>query len=336
MKRIKKYVSIAMASVMLMSLVGCDGIVQRTEESKGKTVLAKVEDVKITKDDLDQFLYYYNNSYKEQYGEDYEKNEEIKEQVKETKKSALETLVQQEILFAKEKELKVKYSDDEIKEMVDSQVKSIKEYYTGDDYKNYIAQYGYKTEKEFEKYLTEQAKLRKIVEKLLKDVKVSDKEVEEYYNTNIANYQVNPGAYVKHILFEDKTTGYNDAVAARALVLQGKTFEEIAAMDEYKDKCTTDDLGHQDFENNTSIAAEFVEGFKNLPEGQVSEPVQTSYGYHLILTSKINTEVTTQTLDDVKESVEKTVLDNKKGEEYDKKIESYKKKMDVKIYEDRL
>ena len=244
--------------------------------------------------------------------------------------------MQQEILFAKEKELKVKYKDDEIKEMVDSQVKSIKEYYTGDDYTNYIKQYGYKTEKEFKKYLTEQAKLSKILEKMLEDVEVSDKEIEDYYNKNIDSYKINPGAYVTHILFSDKTTGHDDAVAARELVLQGKTFEEIAAMDEYKDKCTTEDLGHQDFENNSSLVSEFVDGFKNLPEGQVSEPVQTSYGWHLILTSKINTEETTQSLDDVKDSVKSTELANKKSEEFDKRIEKYKKKMNVKIYEDRL
>ena len=46
--------------------------------------------------------------------------------------------------------------------------------------------------------------------------------------TNVSSYVLEPGAYVKHILFTDETTGEVDAKAARELVLQGKTFEEIA------------------------------------------------------------------------------------------------------------
>ena len=336
MKRVKKILSIAIASVMMVSLVGCDKIIKRTKESIGKTVLAKVGDEEITKDELDKFMYYYINSYKQNYGDDYEENKEIKEQLKKDKKSALDSLVQQEILFAKEKDLKVKYTDKEINKTVESQIKSIKQYYSGDEFINYISQYGYKTEKSFKKYLKEQARLSKILDKLLEDVKASDKEIEEYYNKNIDSFKVNAGADVTHILFSDKTTGKQDAEAARQLVLQGKTFKEIAEMDEYKDKCTTEDLGHQDFENNTTLVTEFVEGFKNLPEGQVSEPVQTSYGWHLILTSNINTEAKTKTLEEAKDEVESAVLNQKKSDEFDKKIKKFKKEMNVKIYEDRL
>ena len=336
MKRVKKILSIAIASVMMISLVSCDKIIQRTKESMGKTVLAKVGDEKITKDELDKFMYYYISSYKKNYGNDYENNKDLKEQLKKDKKSALDSLVQQKILFQNEDDLKVKYTDKEIDKIVKSQIDSIKQYYTGDKFTEYISQYGYKTEKDFKNYLKEQARLSKILDKLLENVKASDKEIEDYYNKNIDNYKVNAGADVTHILFTDKTTAKQDADSARQLILQGKTFKEITEMDEYKDKCSTEDLGHQDFENNTKIEEAFVNGFKNLPAGQLSEPVQTSYGWHLILTSNINTEPKTRTLEEAKDDVKEAVLAQKKSTEFDKKIKEFKKKLGAKIYEDRL
>lgn len=336
MRKIKRLVSIALTSVMLFTLAGCD-FVKRTEESKGKTVLAKVDGEKITRDDVDKLLAYTLNSYKSYYGDDYENNDEIKDQLKELREQALDSLVAEKVLMAKKDDLKVKYTDEEIEEEADESVSYYKQYYTDDDkFLEFIKSYGYKNEKEFKKYWEKQAKLSRIAEAMVKDVKVTDKDIEEFYNKNIDSYTLNPGAYVTHVVFTDESTGEADAKAARELVLQGKTFEEIAEMDEYKDKCKYEDLGHQDFENNSSLVSEFVDGFKNLPEGQVSEPVKTSYGWHLILTSNINSESVTQSLDDVKDEVESTVLNEKKSEEYTKKLKKYKKEIGVKTYKDRI
>ena len=48
---IKKYMSVALVGVMALSIAGCN-IIERTPESIGKTVLAKVDGDKITKADL--------------------------------------------------------------------------------------------------------------------------------------------------------------------------------------------------------------------------------------------------------------------------------------------
>ena len=333
MKRVRKYLSMLLVGIVTLSLTGC--IVQRTEESKSKTVLAKVGDKKITRGDLDKFMYYYLNQYEQSYGEDFEENEDLKDTLKEQRTSALETLVQQEVLLQKQDEIGAVCTDEEIKDMVDEQISSIIESYPDDEFVEYIATYGY-TEKEFEEYLTVQAKLTKILDKMLEDVTVSDDEIKEYYDENVSSYVLEPGAYVKHILFTDETTGEVDAKAARELVLQGKTFEEIAEMDEYKDKCQTSDLGHQVFEDNANLVTEFVDGFKNLPEGEVSEPVKTSYGWHLIINTKVNKEEVTQTLDEVKDSISNTLLNEKKSSEFDSRIEKLEKEMEVKIYTDRF
>ena len=334
MKNIKRLSILLMTVVILVSFVGCN-VIKRTEESKGKTVLAKVDGEKITRAEVDQLLYYTFNYYRSQYGDDFEENEDLKETIKSVRTSALESLIEEKVLMSMKDDLGVNFDNDEIKKEVDEQVEMYKSQYSEDgEFEEFIASYGY-DEKGFEEFLTTQVKLSKIIEAMVADVTVSDEEIQEYYNENIDSYKLNPGADVQHIVFTDETTGEADAKAARELVLQGKTFDEIAAMDEYKDKCKAESLGHQDFENNTLLVSEFVDGFKNLPEGQVSEPVKTSHGWHLILNTNINTETVTESLDEVKDEIKNTILYNKKNEEYTNKLEKYKEEMNIKIYEDK-
>ena len=102
--KIKKYISIAIAGVMLLSFTGCN-IVERTPESIGKTVLAKVDGEKITRADVDKLMTYQLNSYKQQYGDDFENNAEVKETIKKARTSAIDNLVNQKVLLSKKADL---------------------------------------------------------------------------------------------------------------------------------------------------------------------------------------------------------------------------------------
>ena len=333
-KSIKRITTMIMASLVVTSFVGCN-IIQRTEESKGKTVLAKVNDVKITKADVDAELYYTLNYYKTNYGKDFETNEDLIQTIKDERTSVINYIIDEDVVLSKQDELKVKYPEEELEKDVKAQVKSFKDYY-GDEatYKEFLKSYGF-TEKTFKKYWKRKLLVNKIADAMVEGVTVSEEEIEKYYNEHINEYKINPGANVTHIVFTDEKTGESDAKAARELYLQGKSLEEISKMDEFKDKCKYEDLGHQDFENNNTLVSEFVEGFKNLPEGQVSEPVKTSFGYHLIVNTNVNTEERTQTLDEVRDSISELLLSQKKSEAYNNKIEEYKKSMNIKIYENR-
>lgn len=336
MKRIKKYITMALAGAMLLTFSGCS-LVERTEESIGKTVLAKVGKVKITRADVDQVMYYQLEQYKEQYGDDFENDETIKDTIKQTRTSALNSLIEEQILFANQEEIGAEFTDDEVETEVESRVKMYKDY-TGDDeaYAEFLEQYGY-TEDEFEDYWRKQIKLEFIAEKLLEDVTVTDDEAKDYYNENVDSYALEAGANVTHILFSDADKGEAQAKEARELAVNGKTFEEISEMDAYKgDNCITEDLGYQVSENNSTLVSEFVTGFKDLKEGEISQPVKTSYGWHLIKVTGVNTAKKTQTYDEVAETVKSTVLNNKKSAEYETKIEDFKSTMSVKIYEDRI
>ena len=337
MKKIKSYIAMAVAGVMLLSFTGCN-IIERTPESIGKTVLAKVNGEKITRAEVDKLLKQQLDQYKQQYGDDFENNEEIKSTLKDARKNALDKLVSDKVLLNKKDDLGVEINEDDIKSQVDEQVQQLKSNYkTDEEYVSFLAGYGY-TPEEFETYMTEQIKLGKIYETVVKDVKTTDQELQDYYNANLDTYKQNAGANVTHILFKDADKGEAQAKAARELAVKGKSFDDIKAMDEYKDDANviTEDLGHQDFENNSTLVTEFVTGFKSLPLNEISQPVKTSFGWHLIKNTAINTEAITQTFDQVKDIVEQTVLQSKQQEEYKTKIEEYKGEMDLKIYEDKI
>lgn len=338
MKRIKKCLAILISSIMVSSLVGCN-MIEKTQAAINATVLAKVGKTEITRGEVDKLLYSTLQSYKKQYGNDFEQNEDVKDTLKSYRKQALNSLVEQEVLRAIKNKgiVKIKYTDKELKSDVDSSIKSLKEQYDTDkQLKAYLKSNGYNSESEYTKYVKDQLVLSKVAQKLVEDVKVSDSEIQSYYNKNISSYKVEPGADVTHIVFTDKTTGEADAIVARKLYLAGKSLDEIAAMDQFKNKCKKEDLGYQNYNNNSSLVAEFVNGFKDLPAGQISEPVKTSFGWHLILTSNVNTTETTQTLDQVRDKVKETVLNNKQSTQYKKKIAKYKKSLNVKTYTDRL
>ena len=322
---------------MLFSLVGCN-MIEKTQKAINATVLAKVGDKKITRGDVDKLIASTLSYYKEYYGKDFEKNEDLQDTLKEARQNGVEKLVEEAVLekLKDDKIIKVKYSDDELKEDLQSSIDNVKQNYEDNDsYLKYLKSNGFNSEKKYEEYLKKQLVLNKVAEKLVKNIKVTNKDIENYYNKNKESYVQKPGATVTHLLFTDSKTGHDDAIAAKKLFEQGKTLEEISEMPEYKDKCKYEDLGHQDFDT-TQLVSEFVDGFKNLPANKLSDPVETSYGWHLILNTEVNKDSVQQSLDEVKDEIKSTLLYNKQSKEYESKMKKYKKQFKVKTYTDRL
>ena len=343
MGRVKKIVSTVLLGAMMFSLVGCDSIFKRTEESKGKTVLAKVDGEKITLDDIQDELDKSVASYVAYYGEDFTKNEEYAEQYSQLKTNVLNNVIAEKVLMAKKDKLKVKYTDEEIEKDVQEKVDYYKDYY-GEEYESFLKENDF-TEKTFKEYWKKDSILQRIADKMVEDVEVTDEEVKKYYDENVDSFTVSEaGANVTHLLFrateKDGEEAINkaktDCEAARKLILEGKTFKDIEDSYNDTDYCKTENLGFQPFENNQSLVSEFVAGYVNLPENQLSELVKTSYGWHLILNTKIYKASDVQPFEIVKDSVTNTVLSSKKSEEYNKKLEKYEKELDVVRYEKRL
>lgn len=343
----------AVTGLMILSFSGCN-LIERTPESIQNTVYAKVGSAKITKGDVDKALKQYLDQYKTQYGDDFENNSTIKDKLKELRQQQLDGLVSNEVIYQSAKDLGVTPTDEEIQTQVDDRLKYYKEALQTDEaYKTWLEGNGY-DETSIVEFLKKQVVISMSVDKMLEGVEITDADVQSDYDSKKdTTYTKKAGADVTHLLFAPEKDASGNAVEgadaaalaraqeARAKVLAGEKISDLAASDAYKAYSKYEDLGRVSFEgvsdSGSSMVQEFTDGFKSLPVGQISEPVKTSFGYHLILVSKIYSESTVTPLDDtLKETIKAELLQTKQEGVYTAKIEELKTNIKVKLYEDRL
>ena len=337
MRKIKNIVVAAAITTMAFSITGCK-MIEKTPEAIQKTVLAKVGDEKITMADVNSELQANIDYLIETYGEDYENNidDSLKEQLKTARTQVLEQLVDDKVLITKGTELGYMPSDDELATAVEEEKAKFLEAYGGEDgLKDALEYYGMSDEK-FNSFVENMVKTEKVKEAMIKDITVTDEEVEKYYNDNIDKYTVKAGANAKHILFETE----EEAQDAKNKIDSGETtFEDLYSQYEAnkssRTKPLSEDLGYVE-NDQEGFDTDFLAGFKTLKEGEVSAPVKSSYGYHIIKVEGVQTEEKVTSLDDVKDTIKSTLLSEKQEETYNSTLEQWKKDLNVKLYKDRL
>lgn len=337
MRKIKNIVAIAAITAMAFTTVGCN-MIAKTPEAIQKTVLAKVGSENITLADVDSELQADIDYLKEQYGENYEENldDTIKEQLKAARQSVLSQLVEEKVIITKGTELGYIPSDEELASDIEAEKEKFKEIYGGEEGLQQALEYYGMTDEKFDTFVTNIVKTEKVQDAVTKDITVTDDEIKEYYDTNIANYTKNPGANAKHILFETE----EEAAAAKAKIDSGETtFEDLFA--EYEGNASSgtkplaEDLGYVENEQE-NFNTDFLAGFKVLKEGEVSAPVKSSFGYHIIKVTDVVAEATVTPLDEVKDQIKSSLEYTKKNEAFTKQVEEWKNELNVKTYEDKL
>ena len=329
MKRIKKIIAAVAILTIAASAMGCK-MIEKTPEAIQKTVLATVGNEKITKGDLDKQI---DPQLKQQFGDDYATNTKVQQQVKQAKQKTLNDLVTQNILLQKATELNLKPSDEEINKQVDEQITQIKSQYTEEGQFEDALKQANLTEDQLRDEFKKRVIMNAIQDDILKDITVTDEEVQTYYDENKdTQFSVGAGANVSHILVDDEET----AKGLKAKIDAGADFATLAK-ENSKDTGTATKGGSLGFiaYNSTQYVAEFVEGFKNLKEGEVSAPVKSQYGYHLIKATGLKAATVTP-LDQVKDQIKSTLLQQKQGSVFNGKVEEWKTALKVKTYDDQL
>ena len=337
MRKIKNIVVVAAITTMAFSITGCK-MIEKTPEAIQKTVLAKVGDEKITMADVNSELQADIDYLIETYGEDYENNidDSLKEQLKKARKQVLEQLVNDEVLITKGTELGYIPSDEELSTAIEQEKAKFTEAYGGEEGLKQALEYYRMSDEKFNSFVENMVKTEKVKEAMIKDITVSDEEVEQYYNDNIDEYTVKAGANAKHILFETE----EEAQDAKNKIDSGETtFEDLYS--QYTSNASSgtkplsEDLGYVE-NDQEGYDTDFLAGFKTLKEGEVSAPVKSSFGYHIIKVEGVQTEEKVTSLDDVKDTIKSTLLSEKQEETYNSTLEEWKKELNVKLYEDRL
>lgn len=201
-----------------------------------------------------------------------------------------------------------------------------KESFGGDDAKlqAQIKQQGY-TRETFRDAVEADLLADKIYDEVTKDVEVTDAEVRAFYKENKSQYEVPESRDVRHILVKSKDR-------ANEIYDQLKAGADFAALAKrYSlDPGSKDDGGKLTISRGQTVGPFDTTAFL-LPEGSISRPVKTEFGYHVIQAISAVKPAKTTALAEVKDSIRKQLLDQKKNEVVTKWLADVKKEYEGKI-----
>ncbi|KEI15407.1 peptidylprolyl isomerase [Clostridium haemolyticum] len=345
MKNIRKLVATAVLCIFTMSVVGCS-MIEKTPEAIKKTVVAKVGDRKITKGELDSCISGVLEQFKQQYGDNFQQNSQVKEQLKAIRTNFARQIGMNEVYKQEALKLKAIKNEEELNKELNNKIAELKKQNNIKDdaqFEKFAKSQGFGIDG-IKQWLLQQVLGKKIGDELTKNIKVDDKEVEKYYNENKDKYpkdQKNPTKiHVAHIILktatpEDDAKAKDEIKSIKEELNKGADFAVLAkkySQDGSKDN--GGDLGTVPA-INSKFDQDFMDAALTLKDGEISNPVKTQFGYHIIKMIK-REEAPCKTFDEVKSQVKEDILQNKKNEVIKNKFKEIQDKANVKIYEDKI
>lgn len=241
------------------------------------------------------------------------------EELYESMKDKIGAQALQQLVYEKVLSEKYEVTDKEL----DAKVAELKEQ-LGENFEAALAQYGYKDEEDFKKTM----KLGMMQEKAaMKSIKVTDKELKEYYE----NYK--PQIKARHILVADEAT----AKEVKTKLDAGEKFEDVSnqySTDEAA-KANGGDLG---WFGTGAMDPDFEAAAYALKVDEISAPVKSSFGYHIIqLTDKKEKKSYDEMKDELEKELKSSKLTNEKiNEVMQKELEDANVKVSDKDLKDAL
>jgi peptidyl-prolyl cis-trans isomerase D len=147
-------------------------------------------------------------------------------------------------------------------------------------------------------------------------VKLTDSEVREYYDENMESFKIPKKVVARHILLkvsqdaDPKTVEKTKEKALKILKLarEGKDFAELAK--KYSEGPSRNNGGYLGEFTKESMVKPFAEKAFSMKPGEISEPVRTRFGWHIIKVEKV-INAHTIPFKDAKKDIEKKLTDNK-------------------------
>ena len=159
-----------------------------------------------------------------------------------------------------------------------------------------------------------------VINKILTSVKLTEEEKKAFFEAQKQSFSKPETASAKHILVDSE----EKAKDILGKINAGEVSFEDAAKEH--STCPSKDAGRDlGTFGRGQMVPEFEEAVFNMNKGEVSGPVKTQFGYHLIKLENKN-ESSIPEYDEVAEEVGKTLLFQKQGEVYQQKLNEVKEK----------
>jgi foldase protein PrsA len=289
----------ALALALVAASCGSDD----TPDTAPPGSVAVVGDIEIPKADFDRIIKLAKTSYEAQ-GQEFPKTGSP--EYNQLRDSIVQSLVERAEFELEAEDMDIEVTDEEVDKRLEQRRKE-----TGleDDekYRKEIAKQGLTDEQ-----VREEIRARLISEKLYEavtsTVKVTDADVKAYYDKNKAQFERPESREVRHILVKKKDL----ADDIHRQLESGEDFAKLAKR--YSEDTTSADNGGK----YTAVKGQSVEEFDKFvfdaDTGDLSEPVKTQFGWHVIeVLSDIKPKSVTP-LTEVEQSIRDTLLRDKQNE----------------------
>ncbi|MDI6717165.1 MAG: peptidylprolyl isomerase [Actinomycetota bacterium] len=309
MRFLKYGLAVALIAVIAIYVAGC------SREPLAATVNGK----NITVAEVDERLKQMMGNHMEQF-----KGEQGKILEDQVKYDLLNKMIERELLVQEADKLGIKVS----KKQLDAKIKEMMKAFNLKDEKALLEALKQQsmTLEQFKEDVEKYAKVQMLGERITKDVKVAPKEVEDYYNLNKNEFLTKDQVHAAHILVDKE----EDAKKILKELRNGADFAELAR--KYSiDTGSKSSGGDLSWKDKDMYVKEFADACWSLEPGQLSEPVKTQYGYHII--KLIDKKPARQkTFSEVESQIKEKLVLAKKQELFNKWYSDIKKKAVIKIY----
>lgn len=297
---------------------GCGG--GGSSGNLGGSDIAVVDTIHITRTQFDQLIDQAKRQYKSQ-GRPFPKAGS--QDYAALKNQAVTVLVQQAEREVRAKQMGIEVTDAQ----VDSRLKQIKaQYFGGSDkkYQDQLKKQGLSDE-QVRSDIRSQLIAEKVFEKVTAGAKVTDSEVHGYYIQHPQLYARPQSRDVRHILV--KTKALADKIYGQ---LKGGASFAVLAKKYSQDPGSKDNGGKLTVSRGQTVPPFDAEVF-TLKTGEVSKPVKTQYGWHVIQALGAIKPATTTPEAQVRDSIRAQLLQTKKNEEMTGWVNDTEKKLKGKI-----
>lgn len=329
MKRMRKIAAVALSFILL--LTGCN--------MAGGSSLAKVNGESIDKEVYEKTLGLYSPSYEMQFGSDIwsteiEKGVTFRQKFEE---EILEKMINDKLILQDAKKKEITIPSEELEKQFTDLKASIEKQ---EDFKSALEKNN--IDDAFLKAQIEQDMIiQKYHDEVMKENTVTDEEVKKYYDEHL-DALTNSQVKASHILFmtknpetqedlseDEKAKKKESAEKVLKLAKDGGNFAELAKTysEDTGSAVNGGDLGY--FDKYTMVKP-FSDAAFSMKPGEISEIVESEFGYHIIKVIDKKDEVQKF------ESVQESIRSNLEYEKYDKVIEALKQEAKIEKDEENV
>jgi foldase protein PrsA len=308
---------LVLAALVVLLAAGCGG----GGTSVPSDGVAVVGDETITKAQFDQLLGQAKRSYTSQKRPFPKAGSPEYEQLK---NQAVQYLVQRAEFAQKAKDLDVDVTDKQIND----RLKQIKKQYFGGNqtkYEKQLKQQGL-TDTQVRDDIKAQLVSEAIFKEVTGDVKISDADTKKYYDSHKTQYGVPEQREIAHILVKKKSLAddlYNQIKGGANFAALAKKYSQDPGSKNQGGKLTI---------SKGQTVAPFDQTAFLMRTGQVSHPVKTEFGYHIIKALGPIKAARTTPFSEVKASISQQLQQTKKNEAMTKWVNDVKKEFAKKIH----